>query len=108
LRLALSDYALALEESSKEGGRTKKEDARVRNRTAKTELKQIKSQSLVWVTYAEWQEQVESGFYQDHDCDGQWGCEFGEDKYIGGAVWEDDADPTNNPAWATHVCWYSK
>jgi hypothetical protein len=56
-----------------------------------------------FVTIEEFKEQVESGYYGDHDCTACWACVFGGDKYCGNGIYEID-----KPAWATHVYWYSK
>lgn len=56
-------------------------------------------------TIEEWKENCESGFYQDHDCDGQYACYYNGEVYAGKSCYSDDE---NHPKWATHVLWSSK
>jgi hypothetical protein len=64
----------------------------------------------MWHTLAEWKEEVDSGGYQDHDCDGVFACEYENEKYAGsiGVRADDSENPEQIPHWATHVMWSSK
>lgn len=69
----------------------------------------LKSRSNVWMTISEWADAVDTGFYSDDDCDGEWACEWGKDKYVSSiAVSTDDLTSAGRPVWATHVMWTSK
>lgn len=77
---------------------------------SKLDLKHIKKNWLMWHTLLEWKGAVQDGGYQDHDCDGVWGCEYENEKYAGSiGVRADDAEDSSQiPTWATHVMWSSK
>ncbi len=56
---------------------------------------------------------IETGFFQQHDCDANWACvDQANVKYIGNSVTYEESDTsiefTNQPTWATHVFWSSK
>lgn len=70
------------------------------------ECKKLSKESLrtaVFVTIEEFEEQEESGYFQHHDCSGQWACiSLDGMKYAGNSV------ASKKPYWATHVYWWSK
>ena len=76
----------------------------------KRELAAIKRGWLIWETITDWYGAVQSGSYQDHDCDGVYGCVHDGILYTSNVVsYTDDAeDKSKIPTWATHVLWSAK